>query len=133
MTNRIGGEPIRAGFDITTNEQVPFETVREMVADDIKRTYALTTGELSAYNGDPLEWALRDATAYERSVSARNSRPAGTCSNCNWHCSWSSSRQVSIPFRAVAGATQKPVWSGNAWLDKSVDYARVGSASPSGR
>jgi hypothetical protein len=42
VTNRLGGEPIRAGFDVRANAQVPFETVRDMVADDIKRTYGLT-------------------------------------------------------------------------------------------
>lgn len=76
VTNRLGGQPIQAGFDVRTNAQVPFETVRDMVADDIRRTYGLTVDKLSAYNGDALEWALRDPTAYERSLRIRHSRPS---------------------------------------------------------
>jgi hypothetical protein len=67
VTNRLGGQPIRTGFDTQTKSEVSFESVQAMLVADICRKYKLTRAELTRYNGDVFEWAARDEIAWRTS------------------------------------------------------------------
>jgi hypothetical protein len=50
-------EDIQAGYDFGNRAVLDGAEVKAMLAQSIARTYALTTSNLEAYEGDPLRWA----------------------------------------------------------------------------